>query len=57
MPEPLSEEQINHIVTLYNSGHKWPEIEKETGIPQKIAKREYDRWKRIESLRETGSIG
>lgn len=40
----LSDEQLGQITNLKRSGKKWTQIQRETGIPRRIAKREYEEW-------------
>ena len=48
----LSGEQLNRVINLHQSGAKWLKIEGETGIPRRIAKREYENWQRDQALAE-----
>jgi hypothetical protein len=40
----LSDEQLGLIANLKRSGKKWTQIQRETGIPRRVAKREYEEW-------------
>lgn len=48
----LSDEQLGKVVSLRRSGKKWLQIEREAGIPRRIAKREYEDWGRKQALSE-----
>jgi len=48
----LSDKQLSELVTLRKNGNKWVQIEKQTNIPRRIAKREYELWEHDQSLPE-----
>jgi len=48
----LSNNQIQQVINLRDSGISWVKIEKETGIARRIAKREYDEWAAKQSQRQ-----
>ena len=48
----LSNNQIQQVVNLRDSGISWVKIEKETGIARRIVKRDYDEWAAKQSQRQ-----
>jgi len=48
----LSEDELNRVKNLRQSGTSWPKIENDTGIPRRAAKRAYDNWLRNQPMQE-----
>jgi hypothetical protein len=48
----LSNAQIDQIINLHQKGVSWVKIQDETGIPRRIASREYDSWLAKQSQRQ-----
>ena len=48
----ISPEQLKEIIELMQLGYKWTEIELETKVERRIAKRAYEEWERDKKMRE-----
>jgi len=48
----LSDDEFNRVLRLKQSGTRWLKIQRETGVPRRIAKRAYEDWQRNQSFAE-----
>jgi hypothetical protein len=48
----LSDNELNQVLRLKQAGASWLKIQRETGVPRRIAKRAHDDWQRRQSLAE-----
>ena len=48
----LSKQQLEQVIELRQSGDTWSQIQRKTGVPRRIASREYKEWQRSQSLKE-----
>lgn len=48
----LSDEELAQVVRLHQGGASWMRVQKETGIPRRIAKRAYGEWEDSQSVEE-----
>lgn len=48
----LSDDELNRLLRLKQSGFSWLKIQREYGIPRRIAKRAYDDWQREQTFTE-----
>lgn len=52
----LSEQDLDKVIGLHQSGASWLKIEKQTGIMRYIAKRNYEEWERKQSADELKGV-
>ena len=52
----LSQKDLDRIAELRQRGTSWLGIEKETGIPRYVAKREYQLWEKSSTLQELRGV-
>jgi len=52
----LSSIELKKVVELRHFGTKWTEIEKETGVERRAAKRAYDEWEKDQKMREQETV-
>lgn len=52
----LSEQDLNKVIELHQSGASWLKIQKQTGIMRHIAKRNYEEWERKQSADELKGV-
>jgi hypothetical protein len=48
----ISEDELSKVLKLKQSGASWLRIQKETGIPRRLAKKAYEEWERTRSSEE-----
>jgi hypothetical protein len=48
----LSAEELTTVINLKQAGTSWVEIQRQTGINRRTAKRAYEKWERSQSLQE-----
>jgi len=48
----ISEDELNSVIKVRESGASWLRIENETGVPRRLAKKCYEEWERKKSVEE-----
>jgi hypothetical protein len=52
----LTDEQLEQVINFHEKGDSWLKIQKQTGIPRRVAQREYEEWEVKQSQQDLDEV-